>query len=160
MVTVGNGEVPGQADGLALVLATVSVCVHSFTLLIHLIPAKREREKESERKRRRKRKKKRIRQTVIDWGGRETNIIWSMTRCSRISRHIESVWLCTSKLCVSSNLDEQVAFSQTCEKLSKKYSTHFVMRMMIFKIRGFQHREEKLVSGQAFWSFQCFNPPG
>lgn len=57
MVTVGNGEVPGQADGLALVLATVSVCVHSFTLLIHLIPAKREREKDSERKQKKKENK-------------------------------------------------------------------------------------------------------
>lgn len=44
MVTVGNGAVPGQADGLALVLATISVCVHFFfTLLVHLIPVKREK---------------------------------------------------------------------------------------------------------------------
>ena len=48
--------------------------------------------------------------------------IWSMTRSSKISWHIESLRSWTSKLCVSSNLDEQVV----SPKLVKRWAINLL----------------------------------
>lgn len=101
--------------------ARVSVCVHSFMLAIHLIPAKTE-----DKIREWSVGEKGIKDRVMDRASSDTEMIWSVTCCSRISWHIRHVKICISKLCVSSNLDEQVVVSHTCEILNNKYSTYFV----------------------------------
>lgn len=103
-------------------------------LSIHLI-MQSETEWEKARVRGRGRESEvRATQTVIDWGGRDTEMmfIWSMTQTGRISWHIESLQGRTSKLCVSS-----VWMNQQIFRLVKNWAIEILNTLYENQIRWF-----------------------